>query len=888
MPPNLSLIVLTLSLACASLATTKAGIVINEIYYHAPNRFEDLEWIELHNTDSARVNLSNWKIQNGVEYTFPTGSQIAGSGYLVLCRDTKLFHEFYRAEVSGEFEGKLNNGGETIDLVNDKGLVVDTVTYDDKSPWPTAPDGHSPSLERIVATASGNDALNWAPSILPASAENPTGSPGQKNDASGDHPRISVDLQVLGVEPGQPIRVTALPDTSKQSLRSVELGYQVVTPGSISQEAWMPMTSEKEYYTAKIPSQDPGTLIRYRVALKTNNGSTVHFPHPNELRPTHSAYVSSAEKSTQLPQFHIINTRTEDTHTLGRQLSSVLRASRGGSSFSRESMMARFQVNNALSEIARAWLTLAIQPDAQFSDKTLSAIQVAFAQADEAKRKLLRELDTDSTLAGKGIQDIQEQLRVALTEQLPPEQLNTLFTSPSGQGRRGPGQAFADVLPLENDWMSITIDIKPQGQRYTELRDAFRDAFNKRENTGKNFRPTRNFRQDMAKLVKPIRDELNKVLNARILHLLENARRSQGSPIRPNFDGIERRPPRGESALIVHQGTKTRVYDYVNISTRSAGFKVRLHDDRPYNGIKTLNIIFEYNDRFVLAEPLAFDLYRRAGSPACLTEFVSLKVNGKSAGYHLLFEHINGAFLRRNELSSNGDLYKILWWGRSIEDGHQRKGDWDGGHEELSKLIAALSQSEGEEQWQLIEKHFDVQQVATYFAVNTVLSHWDGFFNNHFSYRDPKRDKWMMFPWDQDKTWGFHDSLPEGTDFVDMPLTFGKEGDRPPRNFQGMRNSWWRPGGQFSRPLLANDQFRKIYLNETKRILDTIYNEENYFPVIDAMAAKLRQDVAIRANLIGEPPTEALRRLEANVASLKRHLTKRRAFLLSQDELKSL
>jgi hypothetical protein len=34
----------------------------------------------------------------------------------------------------------------------------------------------------------------------------------------------------------------------------------------------------------------------------------------------------------------------------------------------------------------------------------------------------------------------------------------------------------------------------------------------------------------------------------------------------------------------------------------------------------------------------------------------------------------------------------------------------------------------------VIQDNFNVNQVATYFAVNMVLSHWDGYFNNYFTY----------------------------------------------------------------------------------------------------------------------------------------------------------
>lgn len=871
-----------------STVSSTAEIVINEIYYHAPNPFENLEWIEIHNTEAKPVDLSNWKLQKGVQFTFPEGSQMPPSGFLVLCRDSKLFSEFYPVEPFAEFKGKLNNGGETIELVNEKGTLADTVTYDDESPWPNAPDGHSPSLERIVASASGTNPLNWAPSRLPITDTKPTGSPGKGNDSSGTQLRIPVRLSATTPIAGQGIRVTATASLGETSLSSVELGYQIVTPGKIGKETWLPMEREHDRYSAEIPGQGAGTLVRYRVAFNTTRGSSIHYPHPNEIRPAHSIYVPSSESSSELPQVHLINTRVEDTQILGKQLDSLLHQSSGGMSFSRESMMARFQVTNALNAVSKGWFQIAMDAESQFSAESLTAIQEAFEQADQAKRQLFRRIDTDSSVADQGTQEIRAQLRSGLTPHLSSKQLHALFHSSGGRNRPGPEQAIAQTFPLEDDWMSITVNIKPQGTRFAELRAAFQKASQGRDDLAKNFRPTRNFREDLANQTKPIRDELDTVLNVRITHLLENARRSQGSPIRPNFDGIERRPPSGASALVVTHGGNSQVFDFINISTRSAGFKVRLHGDRRYNDMKTLNIIYEYNDRFVLAEPLAFDLYRKAGSPACLTEFVGLNVNGKAGGYHLLFEHINGSFLERNKLPTDGDLYKILWWGRNIEDGHQRKGDWNGGHDELLELIEKLNQSQGSEQWQVIEKHFDVQQVATYFAINTVLSHWDGFFNNHFSYRNPENGKWMMFPWDQDKTWGFYDNLPAGKDFTDMPLSFGMEGDRPPAGPQGMRNSWWRPGGHFSRPLLANQTFRKIFLRETKRILETIYTEKDYFPVMDALAEQLKPEVAQRAKLVGEPVEIALKRLQSNIDSLKRHLSKRRAFLLDQEELKSL
>ncbi|MBN1845003.1 MAG: hypothetical protein JW810_04930, partial [Sedimentisphaerales bacterium] len=41
-------------------------------------------------------------------------------------------------------------------------IRVDRVSYDDESPWPTAPDGSDDYvLRRLIATHYGNDVANW-------------------------------------------------------------------------------------------------------------------------------------------------------------------------------------------------------------------------------------------------------------------------------------------------------------------------------------------------------------------------------------------------------------------------------------------------------------------------------------------------------------------------------------------------------------------------------------------------------------------------------------------------------------------------------------------------------------------------------------------------------
>src|SRR5207247_11374488 len=139
--------------------------------------------------------------------------------------------------------------------------------------------------------------------------------------------------------------------------------------------------------------------------------------------------------------------------------------------------------------------------------------------------------------------------------------------------------------------------------------------------------------------------------------------------------------------------------------------------------MSTINLIFEYNDRFVLAEPLAYEVYRKIGMAAEQSYHIRLWIDGRPLGYHLLIEQPNRAFLKRNKIRDDGNLYKILWYERGVVRQHEKKTHLQGGHEDVESVIEALEKTRGEEQWAVIKTNFNVNQVATYFAVNTVLSH---------------------------------------------------------------------------------------------------------------------------------------------------------------------
>ena len=171
----------------AANAAPKIGpVIINEIMYHPLDLAGPLdntrdEFVELHNVTTSPQAIGGWKLKGDCDFTFPSGTIIQPSDYIVVVGfnpavDTASLAAFRSAygitasvTIYGPFAPKLANDtasaehaypGTAIGAVTPF-VLMDKAEYQDTTPWPVSADGTGPSLQRTSRTTIGNEPANW-------------------------------------------------------------------------------------------------------------------------------------------------------------------------------------------------------------------------------------------------------------------------------------------------------------------------------------------------------------------------------------------------------------------------------------------------------------------------------------------------------------------------------------------------------------------------------------------------------------------------------------------------------------------------------------------------------------------------------------------------------
>jgi hypothetical protein len=331
---NRSIPLLVLALLAATLPQALAGVVINEIMYHPASELTTEEYIELYNNSPSPVDVSGWKFTNGVRFTIPAGTIIAGYGYLVVAANVDAFHAKYGAGITNvvgggpgvaTWDGILSNSSNHIILVNagNPAVQINDVKYADDGDWGvrrrdyfadwghrgwtwdspadggpnatpvfqtgTDPYAKSKSLELVNANFSNASGQNWKASTVV------NGTPGTVNSvAAGDIAPEILNVAHFPLVPthSDAVTITAKVVNDEASVPVVTLHWRVcataspytdpafTTAAMFDDGAHGDALAGDGVYGVTVPAQANGAIIEFYLDARDGGNHSRTWPAP--------------------------------------------------------------------------------------------------------------------------------------------------------------------------------------------------------------------------------------------------------------------------------------------------------------------------------------------------------------------------------------------------------------------------------------------------------------------------------------------------------------------------------------------------------------------------------------------------------------------------------
>lgn len=238
-----------------------------------------------------------------------------------------------------------------------------------------------------------------------------------------------------------------------------------------------------------------------------------------------------------------------------------------------------------------------------------------------------------------------------------------------------------------------------------------------------------------------------------------------------------------------------------------------LVEGRRYNGMERMSLNNNRQDPSFSHQCMAFDLFEKAGLVAPRCNFARVTVNGEELGIYSHVESIKKPFLERNYDDKTGNLYEgqIADFGVNINDKFEKKTNKDeNDRSDLAAVAEALSLDDAN-LIATLPQLIDVDEFIRFWAVETLIGHWDsatGNANNYYIYNNPDDGLFHYIPW--------------GTDAAFTGVNILK-----PKTGYLYRNN------HIASRLYAIEQFKTQYHNTLIELLDSIWNEEALLAELD-------------------------------------------------------
>lgn len=215
-------------------------------------------------------------------------------------------------------------------------------------------------------------------------------------------------------------------------------------------------------------------------------------------------------------------------------------------------------------------------------------------------------------------------------------------------------------------------------------------------------------------------------------------------------------------------------------------------DNQRFYGFKKLHLKNNYDDKSMMREKVAGDVFRNAGLAGSHTAFYTLYVDHgegtKYFGVYTMVEDVEDTVLDTHFSDDDGNLYKPDGDAGSFADGSYDEDEYvkknnedETDFSDVSSLLSILhadTRTTDTTTWRTnLEAVFDTDVFLKYLAANTVLQNWDTYgrmTHNYYLYNNPDTSKITWIPWDNNEA-----------------LQLGKMEGSLPLSFTGLNASEW-------------------------------------------------------------------------------------------------
>lgn len=325
------------------------------------------------------------------------------------------------------------------------------------------------------------------------------------------------------------------------------------------------------------------------------------------------------------------------------------------------------------------------------------------------------------------------------------------------------------------------------------------------------------------------------------------------------------------------------IYDPVGVRNRGdwartwvkKSLKIFFDKDHPFEKQHALNLNSGWRDPSFVREPLAYLVYETCGVPSPKSRMVRLHVNGQFRGLYVEVEQLDKPFLKRHDLQG-ASIYKAVSTTRQSDERnlgspeayaahYEKENKKTEGFDELHRFCQELERATNAVDF--FTRRVAVEEYINYLAAMVLVQNWDCPNKNHFLIFDGRTSqKWLVVPWDLDRTFGdhWHGTFSE----TRLPILLGTR--------QSPSTTGWN---RMAERFLSEPTLRARFLDRLAALLEKEFTAEKLFPVLDRWESEIAPEASMDRQRWGGGSSQDIR---SGIAQVKRYIQERRAYLLSE------